>query len=138
MDLQKLLQWRRKSDGFNHYIGLSIDDIWEGGARVSLQLRPEHLNAVGTAHGGTIFTLCDATAGSAAASRGMIAVTLNGSIHYLYPGKPEQLLTATAKERKHGHRTCVYDVDVNDATGRCIATATFHMFYTGKTLEDFA
>ena len=137
IEIEKVLKWRRQADGFNHMVGIQVEALWEGGSRLPLPLRPELLNPLGSAHGGTIFTLCDAAAGSAAASRGQIAVTLNGSINYLYSGKPNETLTAVAKERKHGHRTAVYDVDVTDTSGQCIATATFTMFYTGKTIEDF-
>ncbi len=136
MEVDKILQWRQNVGGFNQYVGIEVMGIWEGGARAALSLRPELLNPLGMAHGGTIFALCDVAAGSAAASRGIIAVTLTSTINYLYAGQPNEQLIAVATERKHGRRTAVYEVEVTDSTSRCIASATFTMFYTEKKVED--
>lgn len=136
MDIERIVRWRNEHDGFNQLVGLEVEDIWEGGSRVSLQLNERKLNPMGTAHGGTIFTLCDAAAGTAALYHGYVAVTLTGTINYFSPGKPTEKLTATTTERKHGRSTGVYDVDVTDSTGKCIASATFNMFYTQTRVED--
>ena len=42
-------------------------------AAFEVDLTPELLNPLGMAHGGTIFTLCDIAAGSAAASQGTVS-----------------------------------------------------------------
>ena len=108
----------------------------DGGATVELDLTDELLNPLGMAHGGTIFTLCDIAAGSAAASHGLVAVTLDSNIHYYRPGRPGKTLTAVAYERKRGKKTAVYMVEVHDDEHKHIADAVFTMFYTGQTLED--
>ena len=108
----------------------------DGGATVELDLTEELLNPLGMAHGGTIFTLCDIAAGSAAASHGLVAVTLDSNIHYYRPGRLGKTLTAVAYERKRGKKTAIYMVEVFDDEHKHIADATFTMFYTGQTLED--
>lgn len=135
-DIKKVLDWRNHCDGFNQLLGLAVEDIWDGGSRVTLQMEPKLLNPMGNAHGGTIYALCDAAAGSAALFHGYLAVTLTGSINYLSPGKPAEKLCAVTTERKHGRQTGVYEVEVTDSTGRCIATANFTMFYTNQKVED--
>ena len=115
-----------------HVITLDKD----GGATVEVELTDELLNPLGMAHGGTIFTLCDIAAGSAAASQGTVAVTLDSSINYYRPGRAGHRLTAVAYERKRGRKTSVFMVEVHDDEGKHIADATFTMVYTGATLDD--
>ena len=117
-------------------IDWTIEELEDGGATVELDLTPELLNPLGMAHGGTIFTLCDIAAGSAAASQGTVAVTLDSTIHYYRPGRCGKKLTAVAYERKRGRKVSVYMVEVHDDEGKHIADATFTMFYTGATLDD--
>ena len=83
MEIGEILKLRQDANGLNklmhtHVVTLDKD----GGATVEIELTDEVLNPLGMAHGGTIFTLCDIAAGSAAASQGTVAVTLDSSINY--------------------------------------------------------
>ncbi|MGE4549351.1 MAG: PaaI family thioesterase [Intestinibacillus sp.] len=136
MDYQELLKLRQRAGGLNKHLGIRVLEISEGAATAELDLTPETLNPLGNAHGGTLFTLCDVAAGSAAASHGRVAVTLSSIINYLRPGKAGETLRATASELKTGKNTSVYNVDVRDTEGALIANCTFTMFYTGLRVED--
>ena len=137
MTIEKILKLRQEAGGLNKLMHMHVVTLDEhGGATVELELTEELLNPLGMAHGGTIFTLCDIAAGSAAASRGTVAVTLDSTIHYYRPGKAGKKLTAVAYERKRGRTTSVYMVEVHDDEGKHLAAATFTMFYTGATLDD--
>lgn len=136
MTRQEILKWRQEASGMNKLLGIQIIELDEGCATASLNLVPEVLNPLGMAHGGTIFTLCDVAAGTAAASRGRVAVTLSSSIDYYKPGKAGETLIARATERKHGRTTNVYHVEVQDTQGTHVADARFIMFYTGAMIED--
>ena len=100
MEIGEILKMRQDANGLNklmhtHVVTLDKD----GGATVEIELTDEVLNPLGMAHGGTIFTLCDIAAGSAAASQGTVAVTLDSNIHYYRPGRAGHKLTAVAYER---------------------------------------
>lgn len=136
MDLQEILRWRQQAGGFNKHVGIRVVSIGEGTADVEVDVTPEMLNPIGMAHGGAVYSLCDVASGTAAASRGRVAVTLSGFINYLSPGRPEQTLYARAQEVKTGRTTAVYEVAVRDKTDKLIATANFTMFYTGLTVDD--
>lgn len=136
MTTQEILKWRQQASGLNRLMNMRITELSESRAVVELSLTPELLNPLGMAHGGTIYSLCDVAAGTAAASRGRVAVTLNSSTNYLRPGGPGRTLRAVATERKTGRRTGVYLVEVFDDKDTHIADATFTMYYTGQTLED--
>ena len=116
MTIEEILKLRQEAGGLN-------------------KLMHMHVVTLDT-HGGTIFTLCDIAAGSAAASQGTVAVTLDSTIHYYRPGRCGKKLTAVAYERKRGRKVSVYMIEVHDDEGKHIADATFTMFYTGATLDD--
>lgn len=136
MELQEILKWRQEAGGFNQHVGIRVTAIGVGSSEVEVTVTPELLNPLGMAHGGTVYALCDVAAGTAAASRGRVAVTLSGVINYLRPGKAGQLLRATASEIKSGRTTSVYAVEVRGEEDKPIASATFTMYYSGKTVED--
>ncbi len=79
-------------------------------------------NALGRVQGGFLFTLADFTFAVAANVRSVGTVTMNSTIHFLAPPKGD-LLLATARPKQLGKRICVYEVDVCDEEGTCVATA---------------
>ena len=137
MTIEQILKMRQEASGLNKLMHMHVITLdKDGGATVELDLTEELLNPLGLAHGGTIFALCDIAAGSAAASHGLVAVTLDSNIHYYRPGRLGKKLTAVAYERKRGSKTAIYIVEVHDEDRRHIADAIFTMFYTGQTFED--
>ncbi len=137
MTIEEILKMRIAATGLNQFMKMNVITLDEsGGATVQLKVTDELLNPLGMAHGGTIFSLCDIAAGSAAAAHGLVAVTLDSNIHYYRPGPAGQTLTAVAYERKRGKKTAVYMVEVHDEQHKHVADATFTMFYTGQTLDD--
>ena len=100
MTIEEILKLRQEAGGLNKPMHMHVvTPDKDGGATVELDLTPELLNPLGMAHGGTIFSLCDIAAGSAAASQGTVAVTLDSTIHYYRPGRCGKKLTAVAYER---------------------------------------
>ena len=137
MEIAEILKLRQNANGLNKLMNMHVITLdKDGGATVEDELTDELLNPLGMAHGGTIFTLCDIAAGSAAASQGTVAVTLDSNINYYRPGRAGHRLTAVAYERKRGRKTSVFIVEVHDDEGKHIADAAFTMFYTGQTLDD--
>ena len=126
MEIAEILKLRQNANGLNKLMNMHVITLdKDGGATVEVELTDE-----------LIFTLCDIAAGSAAASQGTVAVTLDSNINYYRPGRAGHRLTAVAYERKRGRKTSVFMVEVHDDEGKHIADATFTMFYTGQTLDD--
>lgn len=130
-DTLAYLRSKIENDGFNEMVGMRVRSLHKGYAEVELPASHNNLNALGNAHGGAIFALCDAAAGTAAASYGRVGVTLDANIHYLRPGKGDQALIAKTREIKVGRTTAVYQVYVTSEDGTDVAEATFTMFYVG-------
>lgn len=97
----------------------------ESGMIYGADLYPDTCNAYGTAHGGMIYTACDAcTCGSAALLLEKKPVTVSSHISYL-KGIKHGPIRAEAKLIRNGKQLMHYDVDVIDRDGNLAAVAQF-------------
>ena len=100
--------------------GIQIDAAQPGYAKVSLDIEPRHLNALGMVMGGAIFTMADYAFAIASNVGDETVVTINSQISYLGTAKGKRLI-AEAKPLKNGRSTCVYNIDVEDELGTQVA-----------------
>ena len=109
------------TDAASSWVGLSLDAVGPGTARMSMIVAPHHLNGHGICHGGFIFTLADSAFAFACNSYNRIAVAQHNSISYLSPGKGGETLTAEAREVSLTGRSGLTDVTVTGGDGRIVA-----------------
>jgi len=103
-------------------LGYKILEVRPGFARVGMVVRTDMLNGHDIIHGGLVFALADTALAYAANSHDTLSVTQQASIIFLSPAKEGESLIAEAVERAVVGRSGVYDVSVNSADGRAIAT----------------
>jgi len=111
---------RMRADRFAAACGVRLVAVRPGYARATLRLRPQHLNGVGVAQGGAIFTLADLAFAAACNSHGTVAVALDVSISYLR-GLARGLLTAEAREVFLSRKVSVCEVKVTASDGALVA-----------------
>lgn len=102
-------------------LGMTLDEIRPGYARMSMRVRPDMLNGHASCHGGFIFTLADSAFAFACNSHNFNTVGAGCTIDYLAPGREGDVLTAEAQEQALAGKTGVYDVTVTNAEGKTIA-----------------
>lgn len=100
--------------------GAKLVEIREGYARARLRLAPVHLNGVGVAQGGAVFTLADFAFAAASNSHGTVAVALDTSITFARAAV-RGVLTAEAREDSLSRRVSVCSVRVTDDRGQLVA-----------------
>ena len=108
-------------DPASQALGMTLESIKPGYARMSMAIRPDMLNGHGTAHGGYIFMLADSAFAFACNSHNLNTVGAGCTIDYLAPGRAGDVLVAEAVEQALQGKTGVYDVTVSDQEGRKIA-----------------
>ncbi|MEW5889664.1 MAG: hydroxyphenylacetyl-CoA thioesterase PaaI [Pseudomonadota bacterium] len=101
-------------------LGITLEDIRPGYARMRMTVRPDMLNGHALCHGGFLFTLCDTAFAYACNSHNHNTVAAGCSIEYLAPAFEGDVLTAEAREHVLHGRTGIYDVDVTDQHGKRI------------------
>jgi acyl-CoA thioesterase len=110
-----------KNDRAARRLGLCLENIGRGSARISMTVRPAMCNGLATCHGGIIFTLADAAMAYASNTYGPAAVAASASIDYLRPALAGEKLIAVATEHHRSRRTGVYQVEVKRPDGDTIA-----------------
>lgn len=132
---EKLKENRKFMKGFAAETGIEEVEIKKGYARGEIKITKDHMNVIGSVHGGCIFTLADTISGAAACSYGFYQTTVSGSINYLSPAINISKLIAVAKEVKHGKTISVYDVDILNEDDKLLANASFTYFNLKRPIE---
>jgi len=110
-----------KNDRFAVHSNVGLISMTPGGARAKMVIQPHHLNGLGTAMGGAIFTLADFAFAAASNSHGTIAVALDVNITFLKAGRAGGTLWAEARENSKNHKIGSYTVEVKDDAGELVA-----------------
>lgn len=108
-------------DPASQALGMTLDEIRPGYARMSMPVRGDMLNGHGTCHGGYIFMLADSAFAFACNSHNLNTVGAGCTIDYIAPGREGDVLVAEAVEQALAGKTGVYDVAVSNQEGRRIA-----------------
>ncbi len=99
------------NDSFPQKLGIKLEDLRAGYAKLSLEIKDDMSNFHGITHGGALFTLADTAFGLASNTRG-IAVALQVSINFLKATQPGNRLVAIAKEEYLTKSTGIYNITV--------------------------
>ncbi len=109
-----------QKDKFARHTGIDLLEMSSGRAKARMEIREEHKNGMGVAHGGAIFTLADLVFAAASNSHGIPALAINVSISYLKKVSGG-ILTAEATEISVNPKLASYTVEVRDETGELVA-----------------
>jgi len=120
---ERLAQMRAvlSKDNFVSYCGMELVDFHEGYAKITMNIRKEHLNFFGTVHGGALFSLADTALGAAANAYGTLSVAIACNIQFMKAGTAG-CLTAIAEETSINHSLATYLVHIYDDDEDEIAT----------------
>lgn len=135
MDYQDMQSFFNSYDLFARNLGMRIVCMDEGYAKAEVELKAEHTNGMGIAHGGALFSLADFAFAAASNSHGWSAVAINVSIAYhqaVQGGK----LTAEAKEISRGSKLATYLVSVYDENSELSASFQGTVYRTKKRLNE--
>ncbi len=113
-------------------LGMVLEEVGPGRARLSMRVGETMVNGHGICHGGFIFTLADSAMAFASNSYGERAVAQQAAITFLRPTRRGERLTAEASERVVEGRTGLYDVRVTTKEGAVVAEFRGHTRTLGE------
>lgn len=124
---------------FWSWIGITVTDVTDGGATLSIDVQPHHRGGGGTSsvNGGVISALVDAAAGAAAATRNWPPhqVTIELGVTYLEPTVGDRI-EATARVISGGRQIIFVEVEVRGEDGRIAALGRASMRLFSRPLID--
>lgn len=109
------------ADAAVHLLGIALDSVSPGSARVVMKVRADMINGAGICHGGLITTLADAAFAFACNSYNKLTLAAGISVEFITPAKDGDVLTATATEVSRRGRSGVYDVTVTNQKDETVA-----------------
>lgn len=108
-------------DAASRGIGIEIDAMAPGYARLRMRVRPEMLNGFKICHGGYITTLADSAFAFACNSRNELTLAAGIVVDFIAPARLDDVLTAEARELSLSGRTGIYDATVRNQHGEIVA-----------------
>jgi acyl-CoA thioesterase len=108
-------------DAASRGLGMRVEAMGPGYARLSMRVRPDMLNGFKICHGGFITLLADSAFAFACNSSNELTLAAGIVVDFVAPAMEGELLMAEAKEVVLTGRTGVYDVTVTNAKGQIVA-----------------
>ena len=113
-----------KNIPFSEHLGIKVDSLEKGVARLSMQVKPEFMTSWGTAHGGSILSLLDITLSMTARTlfdppRSVMTIDLSTQFISTATG----MLKAEGRVMKAGQSTIFCEGEVRDEKGELVAKA---------------
>ena len=100
------------SDAASQSLGMTLEEIGPGHARLSMRVRADMVNGYETCHGGIISSLADSAFAFACNSRGVVTVAAGFEVDFLEAAYVGEVLVAEAREVALRGRSGIYDVTV--------------------------
>ncbi|HXI91982.1 MAG TPA: PaaI family thioesterase [Blastocatellia bacterium] len=119
----RLMREKLETNHFPRSLGIELDSIGAGRARLSLEVKPQHLQLAGIMHGGAIATLIDTAVAFAilgASEPDARFTTIEMKVNYLSAVREGRVI-ADAKLIRDGRRIVVAECDLFDSTGKLAA-----------------
>jgi acyl-CoA thioesterase len=108
-------------DSASRGLGMQIESMGPGYARMSMTVHPGMLNGFKICHGGYITLLADSGFAFACNSYNELTLAAGIVVDFIAPAREGDRLTAEAREVTLSGRTGVYDVTVTNQRGEVIA-----------------
>ncbi|HSJ51005.1 MAG TPA: PaaI family thioesterase [Actinomycetota bacterium] len=112
---------------FHEWVGIHLDRLDRGEVDLSLDVRRDHMNLMGSLHGGVIASLADAATGiavHAALDEGWTHATTSLHLTFLAPGRLGDHVVARGRVVKRGRRFGYAEADVARSDGTLLARAS--------------
>lgn len=100
------------TDHASRALGMVIEEVGPGTARLSMPVREDMVNGHASCHGGIISALADSAFAFACNSRGTVTVASGFDVSFIEPGRLGDVLVAEAREVALRGRSGIYDVTV--------------------------
>jgi acyl-CoA thioesterase len=113
------------------FLDMKLVELKPGYARITMKLKPEHMNFNGLVFGGIIMCLADQAFAYGMNSLVTPSIATNFSIQLIAGAKVGDILTAECRPLKSGRRVGFAEMTVTDQSGKLIAKATGTTVVTG-------
>lgn len=126
------------ADEASRSLGILLEDVEPGSARLRMMVRADMVNGHGTCHGGIVFALADSAFAVACNSHNAATVAAAASIDFLAPARVGDELTAQARELWRSKKTGIYEIVISNQRREPVALFRGRSHCTGGQIVQVA
>lgn len=126
------LRQRSAAEPIASFLGMRLEELSPGYARVSMTVKPEHQNFNGMTFGGIIMALADQAFAYGSNSLALPSVATQFNLHFISGPKVGEEIVAECRVLKSGRRVGISEITVSTREGKLIARATGTTIPTGE------
>jgi acyl-CoA thioesterase len=123
-------------DRASQMLGMRLETVRPGGARVLMRVRADMVNGHGTCHGGLVFALADSAFAFACNTGNESTVAAAAAIDFLVAVREGDELTAEAAELWRTRRNGIYEITVSNQRGERVALFRGRSYRVDGTVVD--
>lgn len=119
------------------FLEIEFQELKKGYSKARMKYKKELLNPYGMLHGGSLYSMADIVAGTAACMWGYYVTTVSGTLNFLLPADDIKYVYCEARQLRQGKHLAVYDVKITDDKQQLLDSGEFTFFVTEhKVLPD--
>lgn len=115
---------------YMQFLGVELLKLQEGYSLARMKNRKELQNPYGMLHGGSLYSLADVVAGTAACMGGCYVTTVSGIMNFLLPADQTEYIYCEAKQLRMGRHLAVFEVKLKDDKEKVLDSGEFTFFIT--------
>ena len=118
------MRCRFDSSPFAQYMGMTVEELSKGYAKIKMPVKPEFLNFENMLHGGVVNSLLDQAFGCSLNTLDYIYVAVQLNINFMSTAPAGETLYAEGKVVHAGRSLGIAEMTVTDSKGKLIARAS--------------
>lgn len=130
IQLEQTMRKIVKENAYMQFLGIEILELKEGYALGRMKYKKELANPYDMLHGGSLYSMADIIAGTAACMGGHFVTTVSGTLNFLLPATQTEYVYCETTALRQGSHLAVYDVRIRDDNQKVLDSGEFTFFIT--------
>jgi len=136
MNAREIAEYMLEKDLFSQWLGIELIEIKDNYCLITMPVKPEMINGLGTVHGGVTFAFADSALAFSSNNNGEAAVALNCYINFTKAAKKGDILTAESILLSDTRKTAIYDITVKNQNDEVVAGFRGTVYKIGKKVTE--
>lgn len=129
-ETELILRKMAAENAYMQFLGIEFLEIKQGYGFARMKFKDELTNPYGMLHGGSLYSMADIVAGTAACMDGHYVTTVNGTLNFMLPAKETEYIYCEAVQLRRGKHLAVFEVKLKDDKDRLLDSGEFTFYVT--------
>lgn len=130
LTIEQIMRKMVSENAYMRFLGIEILDLKQEYALARMKYKKELTNPYGMLHGGSLYSLADIVAGTAACMSGHYVTTVTGNLNFMLPAEGTEYIYCEAIRLRMGKHLAVFGVKLKDDRNRLLDSGEFTFYVT--------